>query len=418
LKTKLLALVVSLAIFAAILAPDLGTAQAAVGGPTCNVPTDYPTIQAAVNDAGCTTINVAPGVYVENVTIPRSLTLNGAQAGQPVVGRVSGGPLESTVQGANPIGSNPVISVQAANVTIDGFTLKNSITTNAAIGIAVKTAGNNALITNNFFDGITTSDTGGNGTAQAVYLENGPDGVKITKNDMRNIQSARSAKGVTIGDSSSTNPSTNVLIEGNSITSVTSVSRGAYGISVNNGNGATANSGLVIRDNSISALNGGGWVHAIGLEANTPGVLVVDNDISNLTSATPDSIAVWFESNPSFSTGQVHTNNFIVTAASYGIAVHPALALTGGSVSGTCNWWNSATGPTSPSNPGGTGAQVSSGVIFAPWLIAPAPGGACIGGNVATDKDQCKNDGYKNLTDANGEPFKNQGQCVSYSNHN
>lgn len=32
---------------------------------------------------------------------------------------------------------------------------------------------------------------------------------------------------------------------------------------------------------------------------------------------------------------------------------------------------------------------------------------------VATSKDQCKGDGWKTVTDANGSPFKNQGQCVS-----
>jgi hypothetical protein len=37
---------------------------------------------------------------------------------------------------------------------------------------------------------------------------------------------------------------------------------------------------------------------------------------------------------------------------------------------------------------------------------------------VAKDKDECKNGGYRELTDANGNPFKNQGQCVSYTNHN
>ena len=36
--------------------------------------------------------------------------------------------------------------------------------------------------------------------------------------------------------------------------------------------------------------------------------------------------------------------------------------------------------------------------------------------NQPTDKDQCKNGGYQDFTDANGQPFKNQGQCVSYSN--
>lgn len=34
--------------------------------------------------------------------------------------------------------------------------------------------------------------------------------------------------------------------------------------------------------------------------------------------------------------------------------------------------------------------------------------------NVPTSQDQCKNNGFENLTDANGQPFKNQGDCVSY----
>jgi hypothetical protein len=388
--------------------------RAAVG-PICNVPTDYPTIQAAVNDPGCTTINVAPGAYSENVIIPRALTLNGAQAGIDARGRVGA---ESTVTGANPIGANPVFNTQAAGVKVDGFTVRNPITQFAAIGIAVKTAGNNAVITNNIIDGITTPDTTGNGTAQAIYLENGPDGVSITQNAMRNIQSNRSAKGVTIGDAASTNPSVNTLIEDNSISNVTSDTRGAYGISINNGNGSTANSGLKVLGNTISNLTGGGWVHAIGLEGNTPGVVVEDNDISSLNDLTPtvpsDSIAVFFENNPSFSTAEVHHNNFNLTPASYGIAVHPAL--TGGSVDGECNWWNSVTGPTSTSNPGGTGAQVSPGVDYAPWLIAPAPEGACIGGNVPTTANQCKNGGWMTSVRADGSTFKNQGDCMQYVN--
>lgn len=34
-----------------------------------------------------------------------------------------------------------------------------------------------------------------------------------------------------------------------------------------------------------------------------------------------------------------------------------------------------------------------------------------------TNKDQCKNGGYVNFVDDSGQPFKNQGQCVSYVNH-
>jgi len=270
-----------------------------------------------------------------------------------------------------------VITINAGNVQIDGFTLTNAITTGAAVGIDVKTAGAGAVITNNIIDGVNTIDTGVNGAAQAIYLENGPDNVQVLANDLKNIQSARSAKGVHIGDSSSTNPSTNVLIEGNSIENVTSTMRGAYGVSINNGNGTTANSGLVIRNNTITNLVGGGWVHAIGLEANTPGVLVTDNSINPLVSPSSDAVGVWFEANPSYATGKVNQNNFDVTIAAYGIAVQPAI-IGPGDVDGSCNWWGDPNGP-GPVGPG-LGAMVSPGVEYTPWLTAPAPVGGCIGG--------------------------------------
>jgi len=37
--------------------------------------------------------------------------------------------------------------------------------------------------------------------------------------------------------------------------------------------------------------------------------------------------------------------------------------------------------------------------------------------NVPTDKNQCKNGGYVDFTDADGQPFKNQGQCVKAANY-
>jgi len=46
-------------------------------------------------------------------------------------------------------------------------------------------------------------------------------------------------------------------------------------------------------------------------------------------------------------------------------------------VNAQCNWWGAASGPTNPANPGGTGDAVVGLAVFAPWLVAPAPGGAC-----------------------------------------
>jgi hypothetical protein len=395
-----LALVVGIMLF--------GGSKTRAAGPVCSVPGDYPTIQAAVNDAGCTTINVGPGVYNENVSINRSLTLNGAQQGVAFSGRTFGSASESKVTSSTP--GTPVIKINATNVTVDGFSVTDVVASFAAIGIDVKSTCNGAVIANNIIDGISTPDLTGNGTAQAIYLEAGPDNVQILANQMNNVHSNRSAKGVTIGDSNSTNPSVNILIDGNSISNVTSDTRGAYGVSINNGNGATANSGLVIRNNSIFTLNGGGWVHAVGLEANTPGVLVRDNSFSNLISPSTDAVAVWFEVNPSFPTAQVNTNNFNVGPTVYGIAVGVAGT---GAVDGTCNWWGAPNGP----GPVGTGAgaKVSPKVNYSPWSTSPEPSGDC-NGAVATAKDQCKDGGWQALFRANGTGFKNQGDCIQYIN--
>jgi hypothetical protein len=386
---------------------------------TCTVPGSHATIQAAASDPTCTTINVAPGVYNENVVVTNSTTINGAQAGNNDFVTRSANPLsESIVNGVAPVGNVAVFTISAPNVTINGFTIKNSVSAGAAMGVTVSGAGSGASILNNIFDTISTPDPGGNGTAQAVYLTSGgPDNVNIENNEMKNVQSNRSAKGVLVGDNGGTNPSQNVQVKGNSIHDITSSTRGAYGVSVAN----VANvSGLKVLDNTINNLTGGGWVHAVGLEGDTPGAIVSDNDISNLNDTTPtvpsDSIAVFFEANPSFATAQVHGNNFNLTAASYGIAVHPLIPGTG-SVNGECNWWGNPSGPTSTSNPSGTGAQVSPRVAYEPWLISPAPGGACIGGNVPATKDQCKNGGWMTSVRADGSTFKNQGDCVSYTNN-
>jgi hypothetical protein len=400
-----------LAVFAAALALGGGTARATVGGPTCNVPADYATIQAAVNVATCSTINVAAGAYGENVSIARTLTLKGAQAGNPVASRTFGSlTTESTITGVALATGAPVIQVNAASVTIDGFSITNPATLFSSTGIDVKVGGDGTVITNDIIDGITTADTTGNGTAQAVYLENGPDNVTVRANEMGNIHSNRSAKGVLIGSNGGTNPSDNAVIADNSIHDVTSDTRGAYGVSVANIVGGTA--GLQILNNTIAKLNGpgaNGWVHAIGLEGGTPGVVVTGNSISNLSGPT-HSIAVWFENeDTSFATGHVNNNNLAVGSSNYGMAVDPALT---GTVDGTCNWWGAANGPGPVGS--GSGSLVSLQVTFSPWLTSAAPS-ACNGAMV-TSKDQCKDDGWKTHFAADGSSFKNQGDCIQYVN--
>src|SRR2546422_1559078 len=96
--------------------------EATVGGPICNVPGDYPTIQAAVNDPGCSTIDVAAGLYPETVTILRTLTLNGAQAGMDA--RTRAVPLSSESVVGAPDGA---FQIEADKVVINGFTIQGVV---------------------------------------------------------------------------------------------------------------------------------------------------------------------------------------------------------------------------------------------------------------------------------------------------
>lgn len=339
-----------------------GRALAVVGGPTCNVPTDYSTIQAAVNDNGCTTIKVAAGTYSENVTIGRSLTLKGSKAGSNVDNRTAAGPNESTVNGT--VADSPVFTVNAANVTIDGFSVTNP---DHGLGIDVKTAGDNAIIKNNIVDGLGNSVYSAN--TVGVYLELGPDNVKVNDNRISHVQSGPSAQGVLVGDSTSNNPSLGVVLDDNTITDITSTAKGAYGIQLNNGSKPTASGYTTakVTDNTIKNLNGVGWVHAIGLEGDTPNIVVRGNTISNLVSPSANKVAVWFEDNVFFFTGEVNQNSLDVGSTAAGIAVNPALTTLYPtlSVDGTCNWWGNKNGPGLVAS--GSGSLVTTGVDYKPW---------------------------------------------------
>jgi hypothetical protein len=59
-----------------------------------------------------------------------------------------------------------------------------------------------------------------------------------------------------------------------------------------------------------------------------------------------------------------------------GVAVNGTGLVT---VSATLNWWGSATGPTTAAIPGGTGAAVSAGVPFVPWLCSGTDTSPAIG---------------------------------------
>ena len=99
------------------------------------VPTDYPTIQEAINAASSgDTISVSSGTYPEHVVVNKAVSLVGENRNTTVI---DGG------------GTGTVVEVNANNIAVSGFTIKNSGSgkKNAAIGIssAYNTISNNIL---------------------------------------------------------------------------------------------------------------------------------------------------------------------------------------------------------------------------------------------------------------------------------
>ncbi|HSV63940.1 MAG TPA: hypothetical protein VLH83_11405 [Chthoniobacterales bacterium] len=393
---------------AALLALNTSLAHAA----TCSVPSvSYPTIQSAVDDTSCTIVNVAPGIYAENIFIARSLTLNGAQAGLPVAGRISGGPGESTIVGANPTGSVAVVTMNASNVTVDGFTLRNPVTSGAAIGIQLKSVATYATIRNNIVDGIDTADPAG--VAEAIFIEGGSFSALIEQNLLENISSTQSTRGFLMGDGNPANPLSPMTIQNNTITGVTSTNGGAYGLLLVN---PLDNAGLFISSNDFGNLEGSTLVHGLSFESTTSSMSASSNNFTNLIGPTTDNKAIWFSADdPDVYRTDVSGSNFNLTVASYGVAIDPSVNVGGNFVNAGCCWWGSADGP-GPVGPG-HGARVSPNVLYPGWRLAPAPVGGCVGTNVPTTEAQCKNGGWTTAAHPDGSPFKNQGDCVQFVNN-
>lgn len=400
----------------------LGTSHAAspvwvaptgVGGGSCATP-DFNTISAAVAAASSgDVINVCPGTYAENVTIPVTLTLNGANPG--IDGSSARG-TESIVNGS--------FNVTANNVTIDGFSVNGPVGSSAII---MQGSNTGEVITNNIIDneGYAVNFRTSNTTISHNKIVHGLSafsGVEANSNPGDNLTfdhntfSGRDAISADITVIGSSSPHTNnVSVTNNASTSGTTL------IAVFNTNIVTISGNTYVGDTSSSAIYIG------GADSN---VAVTDNNVSLATTAVK--VANFYgdgvNSNVTITGNTLQTNTYgvyvtlpSVTTANT-VAAHQN-SLTGntlfginneatGTLAGSCNWWGAANGPGRVGP--GSGDKVSTGVTYAPWLVTSNLNGSCIGGNVATNKDQCKNDGWQTLTDNNNRPFKNQGDCVSF----
>lgn len=293
----------------------------------------FSSIQAAINDSATVsgnTVNVKAGTYTENVTVSKAVILK-AESGVYLTG---------------------LITITSDGVTVDGFDITNPNGNSGISAIGVS----NLIITNNKIENIGTGLASGSAQAIGISGSNAMSNTTIIGNTISNIGSTNlkhggsagsSAKGIYVGDSGSTGTINGLDIENNNISKVYASTAnwiggpsygggaGAYGLLVNHGyKSAVSNSNLQVKNNTISSLEGL-WAHAIGLEGNTPGAVLSNNTISDLTDhKTPtDAFAIYFESNLSKTTVSLDgktlgdTSDVAVSAAWSGYENNPVVSL-------------------------------------------------------------------------------------------
>ena len=216
-------------------------------------PADYASIQAAIDAAGAgTTIEVLGGLYTEDVTADKELTLEGSNAGTP--GNGSRGS-EATIEGR--------VILSASGVVFDGFDVSPPPAASNTAGEALRV---------------------GSGS-------NAPDDVVVKNNIVRDFseEGIDEDVGGIVAFGGTTDPLENVTISSNLIEDVTRTTDGygAVGISIQgNVSGATVTENTVRNISKQTALYGFGIVVRGSENPGGPpsGITVTNNDISSVLS--------------------------------------------------------------------------------------------------------------------------------------
>lgn len=326
-------------------------------------------VAAVTNAAQGETICVTAGTYN-----PGTLTLDDEGVTLVAVNAPDSGD-KATIKGE--------ISIAADNVTVRGFNLE--ATGNEAIVVNNQ---DGAVIEHNTF--LNFGDINGTGNKQVVYLVNGSSDATIQYNVFDGVRNGNSSvKAIFVGHTGGATGASNIVISNNIISNVESADKGGYGILVN---AAGATTDVQIVNNTFTNIDGG-WMHAVGLEGDTPNAVVKLNAFSGLTADNAsDAAAVFFESNPSASSVTINQNNF--EADVDGVALHPSNQAGNYTIDATNNWWGDF-------DPSDQVVEVNSTIDTSNFAGGPFAG--LVNGNDANGN------GYADFQDLNNDPIIDAG---------
>lgn len=328
-----------------------------------NVPSDFPTIQAAITAASnFDTIRVAPGTYTGPIVINKTIQLLGAQAGIDARNRSTS--QESIITGTG----SQLIAVSADNVVIDGFTIQNNP---SGFGVNINSGFTgfwifNNIIQNNTLVGLNVSPNSGTTISQVrqnIFNNNNDPviggngifshGVNLYIDSNRfNNHAQQASINVTTG-SANVIVTNNEIVHDNSITLADSTN--------------VKIEGNTILDTQGTSIFIGGNTNLTEIEGNVINTSISNGiSVNNAFSATPNKNI------------RAKDNNFIGNAIA-GLNVSAGSYDDSGSnrpLDATNNWWGNASGP-SGVGPGTGDAIIDPDgvVIFEPFLgsVPPPP---------------------------------------------
>lgn len=380
-----------------------------------NIASPCATIQYAVDQAGADDIiNVAAGTYAEDVTVDKDLSFVGPNAGVPGDGARGAEAVVRTLRTTAP-----------ADVDIDGFAFDPQgdagVLNSTDPLVVVEGTASTSVVANNVFTGggafvpacddPTGTDCGmahsgfrataGDIAFSANLVENfrygarfnQATGTALTASVTGNVVTGVTIQGIGVGGLAGT-AQPGATVSGNDVSATGHLS-GPAGVLLTNG-------GNAVTGNTFTDLGSGVYLDLCKL-FDTTGNTVDDNTFSGAgvviatsfesacqtgTGSDTEGSGSWVVNGGQFTGFNANGNSF--TGFNSGVFSDSAsrwsvnVPVTSGPIDFTCNWWGSATGPTTEDNPSGTGAPLvhSTGgsqpdFAYEPWEIAD--GGACTG---------------------------------------